>query len=99
MDNSNLIQVQQFCILHEVEYTFISDLKNYGLITIIVQEENEYLDHNQLPLLEKLIRFHYDLGVNLEGIDIIYNLLTKIESLQSDLIQSKNKLRLYQSHD
>ena len=99
MDNSNLILVDEFCVLHEIESTFISDLKNYGLITVVLHEADEYLDHDQLPLLEKLIRLHYDLQVNMEGIDIIYNLLEKIETLQSDLIQSQNKLRRFESHD
>lgn len=96
MSNSNLIQIKQFCVLHEIEHTFITNLKSYGLIEVITQENEEYLQHEQLPNIEKMIRLHYDLNVNLEGIDVITNLLKKIEQLQNNLNLSQNKLRLYE---
>lgn len=96
MSNKNLIQIRQFCLYHEIENTFITELHNYGLIKIINQEEDEYLEPEQLPAVEKMIRLHYDLKINLEGIDAIAHLLNKIEALQQNLIASQNKLRLYE---
>lgn len=98
MNSKNLIQIKQFCVYHEIENTFITELHNYGLIKIIILEEDEYLQPEQLPAVEKMIRLHYDLKVNLEGIDIIANLLDKIEVLQQNLTTTQNKLRLYQQH-
>lgn len=99
MSNSNLIQIRQFCVLHEIDQTFIMDLKNYDLVEVVVQENDEFLQHEQLPLIEKMIRLHYDLNVNLEGIDVITNLLDKIENLQQHLNLSQNRLRLYERDD
>ncbi|KVV14020.1 chaperone modulator CbpM [Flavobacterium sp. TMP13] len=96
MSNANLILIRQFCVVHEIEYTFITDLKNYGLIDVVIEENEEFLHHEQLPTVEKMIRLHYDLKVNLEGIDVITNLLEKIENLQQNLTSSQNKLRLYE---
>ncbi len=63
-----------------------------------VLEEDEYLQPEQLPAVEKMIRLHYDLKINLEGIDAIANLLNKIEALQQNLTATQNKLRLYEQH-
>jgi len=44
-----------------------------------------------------MMRFHYDLNINIEGIDAITHLLQQIEDLQQELIATKNKLRLHYS--
>ena len=98
MSSKNLIQIKQFCIYHEIENTFITELNNYGLVEIIIEEEDEYLQPEQLPAIEKMIRMHYDLKINLEGIDAIYHLLNKIETLQQNLTATQNKLRLFEQY-
>ena len=98
MSSKNLIQIKQFCVYHEIEHTFITELHNYGLVEIIIQEEDEYLHPEQLPTIEKMIRMHYDLKINLEGIDAIYHLLNKIEALQQNLTATQNKLRLFEQY-
>jgi hypothetical protein len=98
MNSKNLIQIKQFCLYHEIENTFITELHNYGLVEIIILEEDEFLQPEQLPTVEKMIRLHYDLKINMEGIDVIANLLDKIEVLQQNLTTTQNKLRLYEQH-
>ncbi|WP_281234565.1 chaperone modulator CbpM [Flavobacterium gelatinilyticum] len=98
MSSKNLIQIKQFCLYHEIENTFIKDLNNYGLIEIIIEENDEYLQSEQLPSIEKMMRMHYDLNINLEGIDAIYHLLNKIEVLQQHLTNTQNKLRIYEEN-
>ena len=94
MKTETLILVKQFCVSHDIDITFITALQNFGLIEIIVVEENQYLYPQQLKEVEKMIRLHYDLEVNLEGIDIITNLLKRIENLQIELVTAQNKLKL-----
>lgn len=94
MKTETLILVKQFCVSHDIDITFITALQNFGLIEIIVVEENQYLNPQQLKEVEKMIRLHYDLEVNLEGIDIITNLLKRIEHLQIELVTAQNKLKL-----
>ncbi|MBF4491828.1 chaperone modulator CbpM [Flavobacterium sp. JLP] len=98
MNSKNLIQIKQFCIYHGIENTFITELQNYGLVEIIFQEEDSYLHPKQLPAVEKMIRLHYDLKINMEGIDAIAHLLNKIETLQQNLNSAQNKLRLFEHH-
>ena len=99
MNSKNLIQIKQFCLYHEIENTFITELNNYGLVEIIILNEDKYLHSEQLPTIEKMIRMHYDLKINFEGIDAIYHLLNKIELLQQNLNAAQNKLRLFEQHE
>ena len=63
----------------------------------ITEEEYEkYLETESINHFEKILRIHNDLEVNIESIDIVFNLLKKIEELQSELESAKNKLRLYE---
>ena len=43
-----------------------------------------------------MIRLHYDLNINLEGLDAVYNLLKRVENLQSEITSLHNKLRIYE---
>jgi hypothetical protein len=96
METNNLIRIEHFCTHHNVEISFISSLHEMGLIDIVVLDENPYLSHEQLRDIEKMVRFHYDLDINLEGIEAISILLKQIEELQKELNTTKNKLSLFE---
>lgn len=93
METSNLILIEEVCIHHKVESSFINTLNEFGLIEIIVVENDHYISNEQLKDLEKMIRLHYELDINLEGIDVISNLLKRIDHLQEELNTIKNRLR------
>ncbi|SFA92843.1 MerR HTH family regulatory protein [Flavobacterium swingsii] len=92
MSNENLILIDQFCLHHDINMTFITGLHDYGMIEIIVVEEKQYFPHEQLAQVEKMIRLHYELEINLEGIDTIMTLLQQIENLQTELINRQNRI-------
>ena len=96
METQELIIVDLFCQEYQIEINFIQDLEAYGLVEIIVQEEQMYLDRNQLATLEKIIRLHNELNINKEGIDIILNLQEKENQLLNEINYLKNRLRLYE---
>ena len=97
MRKEHLISAIEFCTNHEIEISFISSLHETGLIEIVRIEENEYIDEGQLLQLEKIVRFYYDLGINLEGIETINHLLDRMNGLQDEIITLRNRLRLYES--
>ena len=99
MHNEHLISAIEFCTNHEIEISFISSLHETGLIEIIRIEETEYIDESQLVQLERIVRFYYDLGINLEGIETINHLLDRMNDLQGEIIALKNRLRLYESNE
>ncbi|MBA2250376.1 MAG: chaperone modulator CbpM [Chitinophagaceae bacterium] len=92
----NLIPADDFCTYYKVEYSFINSLEEYGLIELIRTEKTKFIDINKLHDLEKLVRLHYDLDINLEGIEAITHLLQRVEDMQQEIILLRNKLSLYE---
>jgi len=95
MANENLIPADEFCVRYNAELSFITALHEYGLIEIITIEENHFIDTNELQKLEQYTRWHYDLDINLEGIEVIDHLLSRVKNLQDEINSLQNKLRLY----
>lgn len=91
------ISAKEFCSHHQIEFSFIHSLHDYGLIEGTTSEEDYLLPQEQLEELEKLVRLHYDLHINLEGLDAIHHLLQKVETMQRDIASLQNRLRLYES--
>ena len=91
-----LISTDEFCTLYKVEYSFINSLHQFGLIEITTIEENRFIDTESLTELEKFVRLHYDLEINLEGIEAITYLLEKVKGLQHEINFLRNKLSLYE---
>jgi len=91
----HLISTDDFCSYYNVEYSFINALQQYGLIEVTTIDQISFIDHDHLRNLEKLIRLHYDLEINLEGIEAILCLLQKVKDMQKEILFLKDKLRLY----
>jgi hypothetical protein len=96
MDKQDLILIETICFHYKVEISFIKDLENIGLIQIITFENNKFIRQDKLSDLEKMIRLHHELNVNIEGIDIVFNLLQKELKLKQELEALKSRLRLYE---
>lgn len=97
MDTAQLISIQQFCLHYNVPINFVKALKDYELVEFTSTEDETYLQIHQLNEVEKIIRMHYDLEINFEGIDVIYNLLKQVEHLQNEVRILKNKLNAYEN--
>jgi len=96
MQTKNYIAVNEFCISHNIEISFIDSLQQTGLIEIAFVEENAFIDAEQLEQVEKFIRFYYDLDINLEGIETITHLLQRQRAMQDEIIALRNRLSLYE---
>jgi len=60
---------------------------------ILVRENEEvYVPEAEVTDLEKVLRLQKELDIDLEGIDVIFNLLGKAESLQTELTLAKQRL-------
>ncbi len=92
MEQKELIPAEDFCLHHKIEYSFISSLENSGLISITSVKRSSYIHADDLLKLEKFVRLHYDLDINIEGIETINYLLEKIENMQQELVQLRNKI-------
>jgi hypothetical protein len=91
MEQDELIPVQDFCLYHNIEYSFINSLENSGLISVTSVRQSAFIPVDEVRKLEKFVRLHYDLDINLEGIETINYLLEKIEAMQEEILKLKNK--------
>lgn len=93
---TELIQLEMLCNQYSLEMSFFSHLSEIGLIEITTVEETLYIHEDQITDVEKMVRMHRELDVNIEGIDVVFNLLRKIDAMQNELISLKNRLQLYE---
>jgi hypothetical protein len=97
MSKEKFIQINQLCTHYEVEMSLFSELKELGIIEILTIEDGYFIHEEKISIVEKVVRMQKDLNLNLEGVDIVLNLLEKIDNLQSELNTVKNRLRLYEN--
>lgn len=96
MNLEHVVPIESLCIHYALEPTFFKHLTEYGLIEIITNDEIPYISIEQVSEVEKIIRIYHELHVNMEGIDIVFNLLKKIVELQDELARTRNRLSLYE---
>jgi chaperone modulatory protein CbpM len=94
---NDFIAANEFCVYHNIEISFLNLLQQSGLIDLTVIESKYFIEKEQLPRLEKFIHFYYDLDINLEGIETITYLLQRIEILQNEITELRNRLRFYEA--
>ncbi len=96
MNIDELIALEKLSVNYGVDMKFFSRLNELELIEIYQVEKASYIHQDKIGEVERMIRLHVDLNINLEGIDTIFNLLQKIEQLQSELTAIKSKLEWYE---
>ena len=97
MKTINFIPLVQLCSHYKVEKSFFTELNEAGLIEIITIEKVSCLHLDKIDEVERMIRIHHELNINIEGIDVVFNLLHKVDDLQSEIDAVRNRLRLYEN--
>lgn len=92
---TGLIIIEEYCKNSRIESSFVSLLINEGLIDVQVANGQMYLYESQLAELDRFANLYYDLSVNVEGIDIIHNLLKKMENMEKELYILRKRLHVY----
>lgn len=76
------ISREELVKIYNIEITFFDELVDSGLINIQTENEIRYLLYEDLPSFEKFTNWHYDLDINLPGLEVIHNMLQKMEDLK-----------------
>ncbi|BES63250.1 chaperone modulator CbpM [Dysgonomonas capnocytophagoides] len=92
---TGLIIIEEYCKNSRIESSFVSLLINEGLIDVQVADGQMYLYESQLAELDRFANLYYDLSVNVEGIDIIHNLLKKMENMEKELYILRKRLHVH----
>lgn len=94
IDHSS-VRIRTLCHLHGIDESFVHALHHIGRIEIIIIDHDQYIAHTQMGDFEKMVRMHRDLNINIEGIDVILNLLENEIDLRHKIHRLSNKLRCF----
>jgi MerR family transcriptional regulator/heat shock protein HspR len=95
MDDNSLIPAIDFCTSHRVEIELVHTLNKQGLIEVITYKKLLFIPENQIKKLERILVFHRELDINLEGVETILSLLQRMESMQEHILELENKLQRF----
>lgn len=96
---TGLITAKDFCTYHHVEYTLIHSLSEAGLVEIQVIGQTDYIPETELQKLEKMVRLHNELEINVAGIGAVTHLLQRLEDIQEEMRILRNRLSRYEGDD
>lgn len=96
MEKSEIILAEECCTNYNIEFSFVQSLNEYGLINLDTIDNKIFIHHDELPNLEKYMHLHYDLNINLDGLEAITHLLDRIRSMQQRLTSLQNRLSGYE---
>jgi hypothetical protein len=99
MGQQDLILIKTLCVHYKVEISFFKELQSIGLIEIEQLENDEFIHEEKIGDVEKMIRIHHELNVNIEGIDVVFNLLQKEMQLRDEVQVLRNRLRFYEGDE
>jgi hypothetical protein len=95
MKTDKLILISDLCKHYKLENSFFEQVEYYELLEFQIVSEEKYLKKKQLKNLDKIVHLHQDLEINMEGIDVIFNLMNKIKNLENELNETRSELGLY----
>ena len=91
------IQVSEICSYYQVDISFVLELHEIGLIQCVSQQKEWYVEREQIGEVERMIRLRQELDLNVEGIDVVVQLLQKMDEMRNELHRLQNRLRLYEN--
>lgn len=89
MTRTEFFHIDVICNNYRIERTFLDQIYESGLIELQFEQEQPYIHQAQLVRLEKVVNMNEELGINLAGIEVIMNLLERIEQLQMELAEGR----------
>ncbi len=96
MEKENYILVRHYCERTHIPDAFIDALNEYGLIECKQIETEVYILDEEIPEIERFDRLYNDLGINLEGIDALNHMLTRLRNMERKMNTLKKRLRIYE---
>lgn len=89
---SERISREELVKIYNIEVTFFDELVDSGLLNVEMENEIRYLMYEDLPSFERFANWHYDLEINLPGLEVIHEMLRKMEDLKQKNRELMNKL-------
>lgn len=96
MESKDLISIEEICKHYDIPKSFIQSLEEIELIKTTTLKKTQYIEITYVKNIEKMIRLHYELNINIEGLDVVNNLLEQVTQLQEEIHELKNRLKVYE---
>ena len=96
MSDSQPVTISLICRHYRIEPVFIDQLVEVGLLETEDRQGQQVVPENQISRLDRMVRIHRDLEVNPQGIDVVMNLLARIEALEQSLNDALNRLSIHE---
>lgn len=95
--DESLISLNKFCSSCGIEISFVQALCEQGLCELVERETTTYILPDEITRLERLSRLHYEMDINLEGLQAIIHLQKKIEDLEEQVKDLRRKLQRHEN--
>lgn len=89
---SERISREDLVKIYNIEVTFFDELVDCGLLHVQTENNIRYLMYEDLPAFERFANWHYDLEINLPGLEVIHDMLKKMEDLKQKNRELMKKL-------
>ncbi|NNE76386.1 MAG: hypothetical protein HKN31_04865 [Pricia sp.] len=90
------IHIKDFCNGYNIEESFLFRLQEYELIELQVINDQQFIYIEELPKVEKMVRLHQDLKINIDGLEAIHYLLERTQQMHEELLVLRRRLRRHE---
>ncbi len=90
-----MLKFDEICHIYNIEPSFVKEIYDLGLVDFVEEDDTLWLPSDMLSDFERILRLNNELGVNLEGIDIIIHLLKRIEDMEMEIKEMKRQLDFF----
>jgi len=100
---NSMIRIKDCISLREVSIHFqirieeCREFADFGLITILKEKDEQYIELQELERLKRIIRLYKNLGINKEGIEVILSMRNRIMNLQTEVDRLNRKVERLES--
>jgi len=95
---TELITIRDYCINYAIDPSFINELEESGLLILTIIDGDKFIHFEQLVEMDRFIHFHYDLEINVAGIEAIVNLLQKVRHMQHEIEILRTHIHVHEGH-
>ncbi len=78
------ISIEEIIRIYKIDNSFLDQLIDSELLHPETENSVKYIIYEELSHLERFANWHYDLDINLPGIEIISKLLKQLTDLQTE---------------
>ncbi len=93
----NRILYRECIRIYKVKESFVDSLCDLGLIRVFVDDDERFVEYDELERFEQFVRWHNDMDINPEGIEALHYMLDRVKTLQMRIESLEGELNFYKT--